>query len=72
MSDAQAIVETRVFGHFVRVTAIDPQTLLEVTFQVPRNCVRTEIERLALAKLDYVRRRREAGGLEPSANGRRA
>ncbi|MCB2011225.1 MAG: hypothetical protein R3C70_10830 [Geminicoccaceae bacterium] len=71
MSSDQAIIETRSFGRIIRVTAIDPQTLVEVTFQVPHTCARFEIERLAQAKLDYVRRKGGTGGQSPVPVGRK-
>lgn len=43
----------------VRVTAIDAATGTEVTFQAPVSTSRSELERLAMKKLNYVMNKQE-------------
>ncbi len=47
-------------GAFVRVTAIDPENGLEATIVGARSASQNELERLALAKLEFVRAKSEA------------
>ena len=41
-------------GKFVKVTALDPQSLIEVAIVGPANAGRTELKTAALNKLRYV------------------
>ena len=52
MSAAQrAIVEMRRFGTAMKVTALDPDTLVEVSLQAPAATPQATLHKLALAKL---------------------
>ncbi len=53
MRDRDIYLEIQVVGKAARVAAVDSLTAEEVVFQVPANTSRLEIERLALAKLNY-------------------
>lgn len=44
-------------GAFVRVTAIEAASGLEAIIMGPRDAPQTELERLALAKLEFLRRK---------------
>lgn len=54
MSQGNVILEFYPVGAAVRVTAIDPVTLVEVTIQGPSTATEPELTRIALAKLRYV------------------
>ena len=55
----EVIIEQVQIGMILRVTAIDAATGLEAVFQAPRHASPLEIQRLALAKLDYIARRQQ-------------
>ena len=48
------LIEFVQFGKQVKVTAMDPKTMREVSTIVPTNLARTEMIRLAVQKLEYV------------------
>ena len=60
MSQGNVILEFYPIGSAVRVTAIDPVTLVEVTIQGPATATEPELSRIALAKLRYVLDRRSS------------
>ena len=49
-------------GHVIRVSALDSSTLQEVTIQGPASAGEAALRRTAMAKLDYVNRKREPRG----------
>ena len=51
MADDAAILELRTIGHAVQVTAIDPATLVQISFQAPANTPKVSLHRLAAMKL---------------------
>ena len=53
-------------GSWVKVAAIDAGSGLEVAIVGPADTPQTELEKLALKKLEFVRRRLEEGALEPT------
>jgi hypothetical protein len=55
---SEVILEFTVIAGTVRVSAMDPATLTEVVIQGPAGAGRAELERVALAKLAWVLRRR--------------
>jgi hypothetical protein len=64
----EILFELTQFGKLVRVTAIDPATLQEVTIQGPASAGEAMLRRAAAAKLDYVNRKlaKEAGRSQPA------
>lgn len=52
------IVEFQTVGNAVKVSAIDPATLTEVSIAAPADAGETLLKRLAVRKLLYVLRRR--------------
>ncbi len=65
MSDREVYVEIQTLGNSARVAAVDAATGEEVVFQVPVNTTRLEIDRLALAKLNWKLARNAAEQGEP-------
>ncbi|MBT4043331.1 MAG: hypothetical protein HOK21_20280 [Rhodospirillaceae bacterium] len=55
------IVEFIVVGNSVKVCALDPQTLLEVSIVGPKNVSEKQLSRLAVQKLEYMLRKRGDG-----------
>lgn len=55
---AKVILELTTIGASQKVTAVDEATGLEVSFVAPASATRADIERLAKAKLEYVRNRK--------------
>jgi len=53
----EIIIETTQIGQILRVRAMDPETLTEISFQAPLGTPRLQIERLALQKLAYRQKR---------------
>ena len=58
------IIETLAVGGSLRVTAMDPSSLVEVVFQAPLTADLADIQRLARQKLAY-RLERMAGPRQP-------
>ena len=54
MADREVILEFHVVGNAVKVTAIDPETLVEVSIMGPRSAGEEALKRAALRKLDYM------------------
>lgn len=52
--EAGIILELTTIGSTKKVTAVDEATGTEVSFIVPLAAARSDIERLARSKLDYV------------------
>lgn len=58
------IIERVRIKNTLRITAIDAETGTEVTFQAPANTSKSELDRLALKKLDYVIKRQKEDFVE--------
>ena len=54
MASGDIILEYQRIGPVVKVTAVDPATLIEVTIQGPASWGEPALRRTALAKLHYV------------------
>lgn len=54
MAGDDVLLEYQRFGAIVRVRALDPATLTEVTIQAPANTPQPVLARTATAKLRYV------------------
>jgi hypothetical protein len=57
--------EYTVHGVFARVTAIEAVSGLEASIVGPRSAARSDLERLALRKLDFVKAKRARAKLRP-------
>jgi hypothetical protein len=55
----EILLELTAVGNLLRVAAIDPVSLTEVTFQAPLGTDRVTLAALAQKKLSFVRRRRQ-------------
>ena len=61
LSDGREIlIEIVTLGGYAKVSAIDPVTGIEVSLMGPHNATRASLEAAALAKLDYVLKKRAA------------
>ena len=58
----EVILEFQRLGNAVKVTATDADTLVEVSIQGPARASEAELKRAALAKLNYVLRKRAGSG----------
>lgn len=58
--DSEILIEMNRVGAATDVRALSASDGLEVSFTVPASAARADIERLARAKLSYVRTRRSA------------
>ena len=54
------LVEFQAIGNAVKVSALDPATLLEVSILGPTTATETELSRLAVQKLEYMLQKRAA------------
>lgn len=68
--DAEVLLEYSRIGQAVEVRAVSATDGLEVSFTVPANAAQVDIERLARAKLAYVRQKMRAATGKPGAGGR--
>ncbi len=59
--DAEILIEMNRIGGAMEVRAISTTDDLEVVFTAPANAAKSDIERLARAKLAYVRRKSHGG-----------
>lgn len=57
MTQREIYLEILAVGQALRVAAIDAETAEEVVFQVPKHASRSEIERLAVAKVEWKLKR---------------
>ena len=55
------ILEMTSIGSSLKVTAVDEETGTEVSFIAPATAARSDLERLARSKLDYVMKKRSGG-----------
>lgn len=58
----EILIETTRIGGALEVRAIDASDGLEVSFVAPASASQADIERLAVAKLNFVRNRKGDGG----------
>ena len=54
MRSHEVILEFQLIGRIVKVMAVDPATLTEVSIQAPAHLSEAAMTRAAIAKLDYV------------------
>lgn len=54
LSDREVIVEFYSLGAYVKVSAMDTQTLTEISIQGPANASREMLQHNALKRLEYV------------------
>lgn len=66
--DSEILIEMNRIGGAMEVRAISAGDGLEVSFSAPANAAQSDIQRLARAKLAYVRRKM-AGEDRPQADG---
>lgn len=66
--DDDVIIEFRAIGHVIKVSAIDPRTLTEVSIVGPVNESRERLKATAMAKLHYVLRKKAGSGTPPDPN----
>jgi len=59
-STREALIEFQRIGSYLKATAIDPETLVEVSAMGPANA-REQVRRTVLMKLEYVLAKRAAG-----------
>ena len=56
----EILLEITQIGSLLRIAAVDPETLMEITFQAPLTADRTMLAVLARRKLAFVLARRSA------------
>ncbi len=61
--ETEVLLEFQRLGNCVKVTAVDPATLVEVTIMGPTGCGRETLTRNAVRKLDYVLAKRAGTAL---------
>lgn len=61
VGDREVILEFQRLGDYVKVSAMDAETLTETSIVGAASVSRAELERLALKKLDYVLKKRRPG-----------
>ncbi len=54
----EVLLEFIAIGNSVKVSAVDPLTKVEVSIVGPASASRSDLERAAIRKLDYVLRKR--------------
>lgn len=69
MAASEVLIEFHQIGHAVKVTAVDPVTLVEVSIVGPAAASQAQLERAVIAKLDYVQNGRRPRGGSPAAIG---
>ncbi|RYY97818.1 MAG: hypothetical protein EON61_19895 [Alphaproteobacteria bacterium] len=68
-SDAEILIEMNRMRGAMEVRAVSAGDGLEVVFMAPANAAQSDIQRLARAKLNYVREKMRGGGEEPERKG---
>ena len=58
---SQYLIEIVTVGTFAKVSALDPDSGIEVSITGPANADRSSLEAAAVAKLDYVLKKQGAG-----------
>ncbi len=64
--EREVLLEFQRLGNAVKVTAVDPVTLVEVSIMGPVTADRESLERTAIRKLDYILQRRAEKGRDTS------
>lgn len=67
--DAEILLEYSCIGNAVEVRVISASDGREVSFAAPANTSQADIERLARAKLGYVRRKEQGSGSAGGSGG---
>lgn len=65
--DGEILIEMNRIGGALEVRAISTSDDLEIVFTAPANAARSDIEKLARAKLAYVRRKSGGAGDAPAS-----
>ena len=65
MALREVLLEFHPIGRIVKVMAVDPVTLTEVSIQAPATLSEEAMTRAAIAKLDYVLKRRTGAEADP-------
>ncbi|MHA1540413.1 MAG: DUF6898 family protein [Alphaproteobacteria bacterium] len=67
MKDNSVIFEFQQIGHYVKVMAMDPVTLTEVSIVAPANARKQVLQNNAMRKLKYVieKKKKEAASESP-------
>ena len=68
--DAEILLELNRIGGAIEVRAVSAGDGLEVSFTAPANAAQADIQRLARAKLSYVRSRSGGQGGQPGNDGK--
>lgn len=66
---SEVLIEMQPIGRYMRVNAMDPRTLVEVTTIADASYSQTLLKKLAVRKLKYVLRKRR-GAQRPKPRGR--
>ncbi len=61
----EVIIEIQQIGNAVKVTAVDPETQIEVSIVGPPSAGEEMLKRTAIRKLEYVLNKRRTGGMAP-------
>ncbi len=61
----EVIIEIQQIGNAVKVTAVDPETQIEVSIFGPPSAGEEMLKRTAIRKLEYVLNKRRTGGMAP-------
>lgn len=69
VGDREILLEFRHVGEFVKVTAIDPESLREVSIVGSRRAPEAELVRLVIRKLDFIETR-DARATPPAKKGK--
>jgi len=59
----EVIIEIQQIGNAVKVTAVDPETQIEVSIVGPPSAGEEMLKRTAIRKLGYVLNKRRTGGM---------
>ncbi|NCO03368.1 MAG: hypothetical protein GW903_04180 [Alphaproteobacteria bacterium] len=59
LQNREVIIEMHAVGQFVKVSAMDTKTLIEVSIQGPSTTPEVILQRNALKRLEYVLRKKE-------------
>ena len=59
--DKEVLLEFQRIGNAVKVTAMDPETLIEVSIVGPTGAGEEQLTRAAIQKLRYVMQKRKGG-----------
>ncbi len=65
MKERELIIEFFPIGNSVKVSVMDPETLTEVSIVGPRAAPKTELQKTAIQKLQYVLDKKTESTAEP-------